>query len=277
MRPVSWCFMLVLGIVLSSDAALSQSAPCPSPLRYGNNVAAAHYATINGVRLYYEIYGQGPPLLVMHGNDGSIVSMSCQIAYFSKSHKVIAVDGRGRGNSEDGKARFTFELQADDFAALLDHEHIDKADLLGHSDGGIIALVMGIRHPDKVNRIVAASPNLRPDALVDALLTNMKQSLAYVNDRLAAGDKSENWSRLKRQIEQDLDEPHISLQQLRTIRAPVLLAQAEQDLIKAEHFQEMSRNLSQGRLLVVPKTIHQNLPTTSLFNSEAARFLAGSE
>ncbi|MEI7949805.1 MAG: alpha/beta hydrolase [Gammaproteobacteria bacterium] len=273
MRPVCWYLMGLFSIALSSDVALSQSSPCPSPIHYGNNKAAGHYATVNGVRLYYEIYGEGPPLLIMHGNDGSIVSMSCQIAYFSGAHRVIAVDDRGRGNSEDGKARFTFELQADDFAELLDHEHIAKADLLGHSDGGIIALLMGIRHPDQVNRIVAASPNLRPDALVDALLASMKQSLAYVNNQLLAGDKRENWSRLQRQLEQDLDEPHISLQQLRTIHTPVLLIEAEQDLIKAEHFREMLNNLNQGRLLVVPKTIHQNLPTTALFNSEAARFL----
>ncbi len=273
MRPVFWYLMGLFSIALSSDVALSQSSPCPSPIRYGNNAAAGHYATVNGVRLYYEIYGQGPPLLIMHGNDGSIVSMSCQIAYFSGSHQVIALDGRGRGKSDDGKERFTFELQADDAAALLDHEHISKADLLGHSDGGIIALLMGIRHPDKVNRIVAASPNLRPDALVDELLANMKQGLAYVNDKLASGDKSQNWSRLQRQIAQDLEEPHISLQQLHMIKAPVLLFEAEQDLIKAEHFQEISRNLSQGRLVIVRGTIHQNMPTTAVFNSEAARFL----
>ena len=260
-------------ILGGADITLAQSGPCRSPIPYGSNAAAGHYATVNGVRLYYEIYGQGPALLVMHGNDGSIVTMGCQIAYFSGSHRVIAVDGRGRGNSEDGKTRFTFELQADDFAALLEHEHIDKADLLGHSDGGIIALVMGIRHADKVNRIVAGSPNLRPDALVDSLLANMNQGLAFVNSKLAAGDKSQNWSRLQRQIQQDLDEPHISLLQLRTIQAPVLLIGADQDLIKAEHFREMARNLAQGRLVIVPMTIHQNLPTTSLFNSEAASFL----
>lgn len=272
-RPDFWYLMALLSLALSSDAALSQSSPCPSPVRYGSNVAAGHYATVNGVRLYYETYGQGPPLLIMHGNDGSIVSMSCQIAYFSRTNIVIAVDGRGRGKSEDGTARFTFELQADDFAALLAEEHIPKADLLGHSDGGIIALLMGIRHPDIVNHIVAASPNLRPDALVDELLTNMKQGLAYVNDKLASGDKSQNWSRLKRQIEQDLDEPHISLAQLQTIKAPVLLIGADKDLIKAEHFREMSRNLKLGRLVIVTGTIHQNLPTTTVFNSEAARFL----
>jgi pimeloyl-ACP methyl ester carboxylesterase len=274
MQPATRKALLLIFVMLflGSDAAIAQS-PCPSPLRYGSNVAAGHYATVNGVRLYYETYGEGPPLLIMHGNDGSIVSMSCQIAYFSRTHRVIAVDGRGRGKSEDGSARFTFELQADDFAALLDQEHITKADLLGHSDGGIIALLMGIRHPDKVNHIVAASPNLRPDALVDELLTNMQQGLAYVNDKLASGDKSQNWSRLQRQIKQDLDEPHISLAQLQTIKAPVLLIGAEHDLIKAEHFREMSRNLHLGRLIIVTGTIHQNLPTTTLFNTEAARFL----
>lgn len=259
-------------LFLGSDIAFAQS-PCPSPVPYGHNAKAGHYATVNGIRLYYEIYGTGPALLLLHGNDGSLDNMSCQIEYFAKSHKVVAVDGRGRGKSDDGNVRFTFELQADDFAALLDHEKIDKADILGHSDGGITALVMGMRHAGKVNRIVAVSPNLRPDALVDRLLDSMKQGLAQVNALIAANDKSDNWPRVKRQLEQDLEEPHIAPVQLKQIQAPVLLVRAEQDLIKHEHFTEMQANLTKGELFIVPGTIHQNTLVSPRFNQEVERFL----
>jgi len=264
----------LFSLTLGSDVAIAQS-PCPSPVPYGNNAAAGHYVTVNGVRLYYESYGKGPALLIMHGNDGSIVSMSCQIAYFARNHQVIAVDTRGRGKSDDGNERFTFEQQADDFAKLLDRIGIAKADLLGHSDGGIIALEMGMHHPAKVNRIVAASPNLRPDGLVMELLTNMQQGLAYVKAKIATNDKSENWNRLKLQIEQDLDEPNIAPKELHAIQAPVLLVSAAQDLIKPEHIQEIFHNLPQAQLLIVPDTIHQTVPTAPRFNAEAARFLDG--
>src|ERR1700675_4424688 len=131
----------LLALFVSTTAG-AQTSPCISSVPYGNNAAAGHFATVNGIQLYYETYGSGPVLLLMHGNGGAIARMGCQIAFFSSSHKVIAVDSRGRGKSEDGNAPFTFEQQADDFSALLEQEHLDKADVLGQSDGGIIALVM---------------------------------------------------------------------------------------------------------------------------------------
>lgn len=266
-------YIALLSLLLGSDSVIAQRSPCPSNVPYGNNAAAGHYATVNGIKLYYEVYGQGPVLLLLHGNDGSLVSMACQIVGFASNHKVIAVDGRGRGKSSDGTERFTFEQQADDFAALLAHESVSKADIIGHSDGGITALLMALRHPTQINRIVAVSPNLRPDALVDDLLTNMKQGLSFINSKIAANDKSENWLRLKRQIEQDLEEPHIAATTLKKITAPVLLVRAEQDLIRHEHFDEMRTNLNNGELFIVPGTIHQNTLVSARFNQEVARFL----
>ena len=101
--------------------------------------------SVGGVRLCYETYGAGTPLVVMHGNSSSINRMICQIDFFAGSRRVIAMDTRGRGKSDAGDGRFTFEQQADDVAAILDQEHIQQTDLLGQSDGGIIALVFGIR------------------------------------------------------------------------------------------------------------------------------------
>jgi pimeloyl-ACP methyl ester carboxylesterase len=162
-------------VLFFSTAAGAQVSPCVSSTPYGNNAAAGHFAIVNGIRLYYETYGAGPALLLMHGNGSSIARMACQINYFSSSHKVIAADSHGRGMSEDGRTPYTFE-QADDFSALLEREHVDKADVLGQSDGGIIALVMGLRHANKVRRIVASAPNLRPDdtALFASVIAGIK-------------------------------------------------------------------------------------------------------
>jgi pimeloyl-ACP methyl ester carboxylesterase len=253
----------------------AQVSPCMSSIPYGDNAAAGHFATVNGIRLYYEIYGTGPALLVMHGNGGSIARMTCQINYFSSSHKVIAVDSRGRGKSEDGSAAYTFEQQADDFSALLEQEHVDKVDVLGHSDGGIIALVMGIRHPDKVRRIVASAPNLRPDdtALFASVIAEIKAGVAEATAKLAAGDRSRDWARQKRQLEQDLYEPHISLHQVHSIDAPTLLIGADNDLILPEHYLEIYRGLPHAHMLIIPGTTHGGLVSSVLFNPAVSRFL----
>ena len=262
-------------VLFFSMFAGAQTLPCTSSVPYGNNVAAGHFATVNGIHLYYETYGSGPVLLLMHGNGGSIARMACQIAFFSSSHKVVALDSRGRGKSEDGNAPFTFEQQADDFSALLEQEHLDKADVLGQSDGGIIALLMGIRHPDKVRKIVASGPNLRPDntAVSASAIAGMKASVAEAAAKLVAGDQSRDWARRKRQIEQDLYEPHISLQQVRSIEAPTLLIGADRDVILPEHYLEIYKSLPHAQLFIIPGTTHGGLTGSVMFNTAVSHFL----
>lgn len=279
-------YLFVLGLCVVGHAAAQQASPttaapvgsaqkppCISSVPYGDNTVAGHFVNVNGVRLYYETYGSGPLLLLMHGNSGSIARMACQIAYFSSSHKVVAVDSRGRGKSDDGNGAFTFEQQADDFSALLEQEHLGKADVLGSSDGGIIALVMGLRHPDKVGKIVASAPNLRPDALVASELAQMKEQAAEADAKLAAGDHSRDWARRRRQLEQDLDEPHISLQQVHSIVAPTLLIGADDDVILPEHYLEIYRSLPNAQLFIVPGTTHSGLLTSVMFNTAVSHFL----
>lgn len=204
--------------------------------------------------------------------------MACQIAKFSATHAIIAVDSRGRGKSGDGEGPFTFEQQADDVAALLEHERIDSADVLGQSDGAIIALVFAIRHPTKVRKVVASAPNLWPDdtALFPSAIAQMKAVVAEAEAKIASGDTTQNWSRRKRQVEQDLYEPHISLQQIRSIQAPTLLVGADDDLIRPEHYLEIYRNLSRVHFLIVPGVTHggfTGIMSSDLFNTAAARFL----
>src|SRR5919199_3698925 len=107
---------------------------------YGNNSAAGKYYAVRGIKLYCEMYGQGKPLLLIHGNGGSIQSFSKNIPYFAKKYRVIAVDSRAHGKSIDPSDSLSFEMMADDFAALLTTLHIDSAYVVGWSDGGINAL-----------------------------------------------------------------------------------------------------------------------------------------
>jgi pimeloyl-ACP methyl ester carboxylesterase len=114
--------------------------------------------------MYYEIYGKGEPLLIIHGNGGSIENFSNQIPFFSKKYQVILADSRAHGKSVDDQDSLSYEMMADDFAALLDHLKIDSAHVIGWSDGGINGLLLASRHPEKVKKLAATGANLIPDA-----------------------------------------------------------------------------------------------------------------
>ncbi len=114
--------------------------------------------------MYTEVYGAGKPLLLIHGNGGSMSAFRKNIPYFSKRYKVIAVDSRAQGKTIDNNDSLSFEMMADDFAALLDAMHIDSAYVIGWSDGGINALLLALRHPEKVIRLVSTGANMTPDS-----------------------------------------------------------------------------------------------------------------
>src|SRR5579871_1436074 len=137
--------------------------PAEAQVNYGDNAAAGHYLATRGIRMYYETYGQGEPLLLLHINGGSINVFSYQIPYFAKNYRVIAVDTRAHGKSIDTGDSLTFEQMADDFNALLDSLHLQQCYVIGWSDGGISGLLLAIRHPEKVKKLVVSGPNLWPD------------------------------------------------------------------------------------------------------------------
>src|SRR5579872_967112 len=131
---------------------------------YGNNPAAGKYYDIRGFKMYCEIYGEGQPVLIIHGNGGSISNFTSNIPYFSGKYRVIIADSRAQGKSADAGDSLTYEMMADDYSALLDQLHVDSADVIGWSDGGIDGLLLAIRHPEKVKKLAVTGANLWPDS-----------------------------------------------------------------------------------------------------------------
>jgi pimeloyl-ACP methyl ester carboxylesterase len=151
-------FLLVCGLL--SMAALSSGQAIP----YGNNKDAGNYYSLRGFKMYCEVYGQGQPVLIIHGNGGSIANFTANIPYFSAKYKVIIADSRAQGKSDDPGDSLSYEMMADDLAALLDQLHLDSVDVIGWSDGGIDGVLLAMRHPEKVKKLAVTGTNLWPDS-----------------------------------------------------------------------------------------------------------------
>src|SRR5580765_6527562 len=162
---------------------------------YGNNKAAGKYYNIRGIKMYCEIYGKGKPLLLIHGNGGSMKSFEGNIPFFSQKYKVIVLDSRAQGKTIDTNDSLSFEMMADDEAALLDALRIDSAYVLGWSDGGINALLLAIRHPSKVKKLVATGANLWPDstAMIPANWLNDKHTIETTHTEKFNAKQKNDW------------------------------------------------------------------------------------
>ena len=271
--------LLVLTLLALSSpdlaGAQSRTARATTPaVRYGANPAAGHTFTHDGVRLYYEVYGAGEPLLLVHGNGGSIGDFGAQIAHFRKRYKVIAMDSRDQGKSADSPDTLTYEKMTDDLAALLDHLKAGPVNVLGWSDGGIEALLLGIRHPAKVKKIAAMAANLDPseDALRPDVIALIKSMMAAI----PAADRDTPRGRRELKVTgMMLDEPHIEVKALEAITAPTLVLASDHDLIRDEHTVEIYHHIPNSQLAIFPNATHMvPFDDPALFNATVERFFS---
>ncbi len=240
-----------------------------STINYGNNPKAGHYAEVNGIKIYYEKYGMGKPLLFIHGNGGSVRSGREQIPFFSKNYKVIAADSRGQGKTTDASDSLTYDLMADDVNALLNKLKIDSAYIIGFSDGGIIGLILAIKYPAKVKMLAAISPNIRPDSAVlyPKPMTELTQDLDNLTGLVKQGYKDKIPKlKLTRLM---LNHPRISAAELSIIQAPVLIMSGDRDMIMLSHIGEIFRAIPKSQLCVLPGSTHFALTQNSKVFNEA--------
>jgi pimeloyl-ACP methyl ester carboxylesterase len=268
LRIVAGLSLIFGGLAFAED---SPSAPKPA-VKYGSNPAAGHTFEHDGVRLYYEVYGTGEPLLVVHGNGGSIADMQKQIAYFRKHYQVIAMDSRDHGRSADSPDALTYEKMTDDLGALLDHLGVPPAYVLGWSDGGIEALLLGIRHPAKVKKIAALSANLNPS---DKALH--PEAVAFIKSAVASAPPEANLTPAqKRELKVTrmvLSEPNIDPQALEAITVPTLILAGDHDVIADQHTLEIYHHIPNSQLCIFPNATHAvPVDDPALFNATVDRF-----
>jgi pimeloyl-ACP methyl ester carboxylesterase len=228
--------------------------------------------------MYYETYGDisKQPLLLIHGNGGSVYAERCQIEHFKDRYYLIIADSRFHGKTDNGSEILTYDLMTKDYNALLDFLKIDSAYIIGQSDGAIIGLLLAMNYPDKVRKVVAAGANLRPDttALQKWAVELTRKDLDEVERKIKSGDISVDLIRQRSQLNLMDKYPNIRNEELAKIQAPVLVMAGDGDIIKLEHILEIYQSIPNSQLFIMPGATHFMLREEySLFNQIAERFL----
>src|SRR5215831_8534039 len=222
---------------------------------YGRNKAVGKYYDIRGFKMYCEIYGEGQPLLIIHGNGGSIADFDYQIPYFSQKYKVIIADSRAQGQSADPGDSLSYEMMADDYAALLTNLKVDSACVIGWSDGGINGLLLAIRHPEKVKKLAVTGANCWPDtsAVFQEVINMVKPEYMMLKNKTNKTAQEKAGWKLVRLL---LDEPHIPISDLNRIKCPTLVIGGDHDVIKPQHTMLIAQNIAKSYLWILPDSGH---------------------
>ena len=240
-------------------------------------------AEINGVRIYYETFGAGPPVLVLHGGTAFLESMHYQIRALAQSHFVIAPDSRGHGRSIDGDGPLSYAQMADDMLKLLDDLQISKADIVGWSDGGIIGLDLAMRHPERVGRLVVIGANYNVSGLKHPPPADASPDAAEVADlrkvyeRLAPDPA--HWPIFYRKVvAMWRSQPSYSVDDLAQIKTPTLVMAGELDEIKREHTDALAKAIPGSQEYTVTGATHlAPLEQPEAVNREIRKFLGPSD
>lgn len=223
--------------------------------------------------IYCETFGAGPPVLVLHGGLFSIEAMSYQIRALAASHFVIAVDSRGHGRSTGANGPLSYSLMSDDMVKVLDALNINRVDVVGWSDGGIIGLDLAMRHPERVRRLVAISANYNPDGLGYTPSVEPVPRIALRYWLLAPNPAQ--WPDLYRTVvTMWRTQPQYTLDDLGHIKALTLVMAGEDDLIKREHTDQLAKAIPGSQESIIAGATH-SVPTDKpdIVNDKILNFL----
>ena len=218
------------------------------------------FSEVNGIKMYYEIYGQGKPLFLLHGGGSTIqTTFGRVIPLFSKDRQLICVELQAHGRTGDRNTPISFEQDADDVAALLKNLNVHKADIFGFSNGGNTALQVAIRHPEVCNKVVAGSVLLKrngtfpqfwefmKNGTFDQMPQQYKDAFIKVNP-----DSTKLITMYQKCADRVINLKDFTDEQIKSIKAPVLLINGDQDVATAEHIVAMSKLIPNCKLAIIP-------------------------
>ncbi len=258
---------------------------------------AGKYVSINGLNMYYEVYGAGKPLVLLHGAFGGVAMFEQLLQQLAKTRQVFAVELQAHGHTADIDRPLSLEFMADDVAALLKHLGFANADILGYSLGGSVALQTVIRHPDLVRKLIVVSAPCKSDGWYAERLTVMRSMNAEVAKTwigspmhqayVSVAPNPEDWTTLATKIGQLLGQDYDWSKDVAVIKSPTMIVIGDADSIRTAHGVEFFELLGGGkkdagkdgsgipnaRLAILPATTHYNILLSPMLASSVAAFL----
>lgn len=273
--------------IIATISCKTESNKQSTSLEYGSNKAVGKYIPIDDVKLYYEVYGEGQPLILLHGNGSSIGSFSNQIPALSIKYKVYAIDSRAQGRSSDSSKELSYKLMADDIASFIKTLSLSNVNIVGWSDGGNIGIELAFAYPELVNKVVTIGANYNHDNF----LAEVDRFEMEKDDPLIV--KTADWVRLnhnslerlssnpaklpiiRKKLAKLMDKyPNFTADSLKKIQTPFLVIASDHDIITIDHSVSLYKHLPNAYLFIVPNASHLSLAEfPNLINGEIIRFL----
>jgi pimeloyl-ACP methyl ester carboxylesterase len=223
-------------------------------------MTTGNYADVNGIKMYYEIHGEGKPLVLLHGGGSTIgTSFGHVLPMFAKRYKVIALELQAHGHTSDRNAPETFEQDADDAVALLKQLGISKASILGFSNGGSTTLQIAIRHPEVVDKIIVIAGAYKRNGFIPgffegmnhATLNDMPRGLQEAFLEITA-DSTALFNMFNKDKQRMIAFKDWNDDDLKNIKASALIINGDKDVVLPEHALEMSKVIPNAALVILP-------------------------
>lgn len=255
------------------------------------------YANVNGLKMYYEIHGAGKPLVMLHGGLGTVDMFGPVLSILTEIRQVSPVELQAHGHTADIDRPMSFELMADDIAALVQHIGFENADILGYSLGGGVALQTAIRHPEVVRKLVVVSAPCKSDGWYPEVRAGMRSMNAEAAKAMvgspmqqayaSAAPKPEDWPKLVAKVGQLVGQDYDWSAGVSALKTPTMIVIGDADSVRTAHAVEFfellgggkrdagwdGSGVSNARLAVLPGVTHYNIFSSPMLASTVAPFL----